>query len=115
MSKRYWLAAALALGGCATRDYTPVAITQPGDDALGCAAIAQQIADNNAAEAMFIRKDKNTESGNVAKTIGTALPYVGILVGATTDLSNEDQVKARALADRNEHLDYLAKKKGCTP
>ena len=39
----------------------------------------------------------------------------GILVAATTDLSNQDQVKARALADRNERLAYLAKQKGCTP
>lgn len=108
------LLAVLLLGGCATHDYTPVAITQAGDSELSCPAIAQQIADNNTAEGAFIRKDKNAEAGNVVKTVGTAIPYVGILVGATMDLSNEDQVKARALADRNEHLAYLAKQKGCT-
>jgi hypothetical protein len=32
---------------------------------------------------------------------------------ASTDLSNEEQVKARALADRIERLQYLAKQKGC--
>jgi hypothetical protein len=114
LPRTYLLAAALLLGGCATRTYTPVAISQPGDDALSCPVIAQQIADNNAAEAVFVRKDKNAESGNAVKTVGTAIPYVGILVGATMDLSNEDQAKARALADRNEHLAYLAKQKGCT-
>jgi hypothetical protein len=107
------LGAALFLGACAARDYTPVAISQPHDDDLSCEQISQEIAGNTVAEAAFVQKDRRTENGNVAKTIGTAIPYVGILVGATTDLSNEAQVKARALADRNEHLEYLAKQRGC--
>ena len=89
-------------------------MSQPGDEDLSCDALQQQIAANTTAGAEFQRRDKQTENGNVAKTIGSAIPYVGILVGATTDLSNEDQVKARALADRNERLENLAKQKGCT-
>lgn len=109
------LAVALCLSGCAAPVFTSVAMSQPGDDALDCAALHQQIADNTAAGAAAARADKRTENGNVAKTVGSAIPYVGLLVAATTDLSNQDQVKARALADRNERLAYLAKQKGCTP
>jgi hypothetical protein len=106
---------ALGLCGCAAREVVPVAMVQSGDEQLGCDALKQQIADNSAAEQGYEAKDKEVERQNVAKGIGSAIPYAGILIGATTDLSNSEQVKARALADRNEHLAYLAKQKGCAP
>lgn len=108
------LAALLLLGGCAAKEFTAPAMSRPGDENLSCTEIRQQILDNNAAADVFLRKDKNVEAGNTAKTIASAIPYVGILVAASNDLSNEEQVKARALADRNEQLGYLAKQKGCT-
>lgn len=88
-------------------------MVQPGDNALSCTALAQQIADNQKSEGDYLHQDKQVENGNVAKGVGSALPFVGPLVAASTDLSNEEQVKARALSDRNERLAYLAKQKGC--
>lgn len=82
---------------------------------MDCAALKQQISQNEAAAEDFLRKDKQAENGNVAKTVvGAAIPVVGLLLAASYDLSNEEQVKARALVDRDERLRYLAKKKGCT-
>ncbi|MBV9992806.1 MAG: hypothetical protein JOZ72_16120 [Alphaproteobacteria bacterium] len=106
-------ASALCLCGCAAREVTPVSMSQPGDDALSCDAIAQQIAANGAAEAKYRHDDKEVENGNIAKGVGSAAPFVGPLIAGSTDLSNEEQVKARSLADRNEQLRYLANRKGC--
>jgi hypothetical protein len=90
-------------------------MTRPDDEALTCAALQQQIADNNDAEAHFQQADKDVETTNVAKGIGGAIPFAGPLIVGSIDLSNEEQVKARALADRNEHLAYLAKQRKCAP
>jgi hypothetical protein len=115
ITKGLLLAAALGLGGCAAHDYKPVAMVQPGDDAMSCSDISKQMADNETAAAAFIRADKRVETGNTIKTVGSAIPYLGILIAASNDLSNEEQAKARALIDRNERLSYLAKQKGCSP
>lgn len=87
-------------------------MAQVGDDDLGCPALKQQIAANSAAMDQLLRKDKQVEQENVVKNVAGAM-LVGPLAMGSTDLSNEEQVKARALADRNEHLIYLAKRKGC--
>jgi len=107
------IALAVCLSGCATREYTTVAMAQPGDDALTCGEIQKQMADNEAVEAQHRKADKDVEAGNIAKGVGSAIPYAGILIAASTDLSNEEQAKARALADRNERLAALAKQKNC--
>jgi len=104
---------ALLLSACAAREYTPVSMVQAGDDDLTCAAINQQIADNTAAQATFEKKDRDVENGNTAKVVASAIPYVGMVALANADLSNEEQAKARAISDRNEHLEYLKKQKGC--
>lgn len=87
---------------------------QPGDDALSCAQINQQIADNTAAEGKFAHADRQVENGNTAKVVGGAVPFVGPLIVGSADLSNEEQVKLRALADRNEHLAFIATQKKCS-
>jgi len=89
-------------------------MAQAGDESLDCAAISQQLAENDKAIEAFVKKDKQVENGNVAKGVGSAVPYVGILIAMSADLSNVEQVRARSLIDRNEELNYLAKKKGCT-
>jgi hypothetical protein len=33
----------------------------------------------------------------------------------STDLSNDEQIRGRALVDRDERLRFLAKRKQCTP
>ena len=80
---------------------------------MSCDVLNAQIAANTASEAAYEKKDKQVENGNIAKGVGSAAPFVGPIIAASTDLSNEEQVKARALADRNEQLTYLAKHKGC--
>lgn len=101
------------LCSCAAREVTPVRITQSGDEALPCTQLQRQIADNQTEEAKLLVKDKEVERDNVVKTVGAAILYVGIAIAAQTDLSNEQQVKARALADRDEWLRILVKRKGC--
>jgi hypothetical protein len=91
----------------------PVSMTAAGDESLDCPALQQQIAQHEAAARDFLVKDKQVERANTAKVAASAIPYLGILITASTDMSNEEQVKARALVDRNEWLTLLAKRKGC--
>jgi hypothetical protein len=86
---------------------------QDGDRTLSCPALDRQIADNEAAAAQLLHKDKDVERKNTAKVVAGAVPYVGLLLVASTDLSNEEQVKARAIIDRNEWLNFLVRQKGC--
>jgi hypothetical protein len=107
-------ACALLLSGCAAADVTPVRMSQPGDVSLSCEALKQQIADNTAAAEKFLKRDHQVEEANTAKQVGGVIPIAGLLLVASTDLSNKEQIEARALADRDEHLRYLAKQKNCT-
>jgi hypothetical protein len=110
-----FIASAVWLTGCAARDVTPVAMTQVGDDQLGCPALIEQLKANRLAADKFLREDKAVEAGNVAKGVTGAIfaPIGLLLILATTDLSNEEQIKARSLADRNEQLIFLARSKDC--
>lgn len=103
-----------ALSACATREVAPVAMSQPGDAELGCADIEQQLKANHQAETELAGEDKQVAQTNVAKGVGSVVPGVGILLAASTDLSNSEQVRARALADRNQELEFLSTKRGCT-
>lgn len=107
-------ASAAFLLGCAAAEVTPVRMAQPGDESLSCEALAQEIAKNTAAAEQFIKSDKGVENANIAKGVGSAIPYVGILLAASTDLSNKEQIQGRALVDRDERLTFLSKQKHCT-
>ncbi len=100
------LVIAALIAGCGTRSVTPMAMMQPGDDRLDCPAIIEQIKVNRPAMATYLTKDKQVEQANV----------FFVLIGPTflIDLSNEEQIKARALADRNDRLVLLGRAKGCT-
>ena len=89
-------------------------MAQPGDESLDCAALSQEIAKNTAAAEDFVKRDHKVEQANAVKTVGSAIPYLGLLVMMSTDLSNKEQVEARALIDRDERLEFLAKQKNCT-
>lgn len=88
-------------------------MVQAGDAKLTCVEIDGQLGANQAAAREFLKKDKQVEQGNTAKNIGSAIPMVGVFLLASTDLSNSEQIKARALMDRDEQLRYLKKQKGC--
>lgn len=89
-------------------------MAQPGDEQLSCAELDHQIQINEAAAKDFIKKDKQVENGNTAKTVLSATPFIGILSAMAIDLSNVEQIKARAILDRNEQLTFLKKQKGCS-
>jgi hypothetical protein len=105
--------AALTLAGCATRQVTPVRMSQPGDASLSCAELAGQIAANRASAEKLLKQDKKVAEGNTAKSVGGALPMVGVFLLASNDFSNAEQIQARALIDRDEQLRFLKKQKGC--
>jgi hypothetical protein len=111
--KSLLVGSALLLSSCAAKQFAATPMAQPGDAALSCPELKQQISANRATAEEFARKDKQVEQGNVAKNVGGIVPGVGLLLVASTDLSNEEQVKVRAMIDRNEQLTYLAKRKGC--
>ncbi len=100
--------------GCAARNVTPVQMAQPGDEMLDCAALARQIAANEDAATRFLHRDKQVEQANTARNVGSVIPGVGLLLVLSTDLSNQEQILARALIDRDEQLRFLAKRKQCT-
>jgi hypothetical protein len=110
----FLLIASLSLpAACAAQDVTPVRISQDGDAALGCAAIRQQMDENRVAAAKYLKDDRLVEQRNTALTVAGFIPWAGLLTAAMTNLSNQDQIRARALLDRQERLEYLAKQKGC--
>lgn len=79
--------AAICLSGCAAKNVVPMRMTQPGDENLDCQALKQQIQTNRAAAEDFVRKDKQVEHQNTAKVVGGAIPFIGILIASSTDLS----------------------------
>ena len=81
-------------------------MTQLGDDRLDCPALIEQIKTNRLSIASYLTKDKQVAQANA----------FFVLIGPTfmVDLSNEEQIKARALADRNDRLVFLGRSKGCT-
>lgn len=101
------------MSACAAANVQPVHMVQAGDEALGCDALKQEITKNSAAAQKFIERDHQVSQANTAKVVGSAIPYIGLLVLASSDLSNKEQVEARALIDRDEHLEFLSKQKNC--
>lgn len=109
------LAAVIALTcpllSCAARQVTPVSMTQPTDDRLACPEIDQEIKSNQTAAAELLQRNREVNQANAAKVVASV-----VLTGwmaLTIDLSNEEQIKMRALADRNEALALLKTKKRC--
>jgi hypothetical protein len=104
----------LTLAACGTRHVTPVSMSQRGDETLTCSELFEELRVNRSDALRLTARDRNVEQGNVAKNVvGGLLAPIGLLLIATSDLSNEEQVKARSLTDRNERLIYLARTKGC--
>lgn len=97
--------------GCAARPVTPVMMSQPGDDALSCEQLDQQIAANRNAAVELVRKDKEVEQGNTAKIV--AATVFSVWLAMSIDLSHEEQIVMRSLYDRNERLVALKQVKSC--
>jgi hypothetical protein len=108
-----WAVACVAvlLLGCAARTVRPVAMSQPGDATLSCAAIDAQMANNATAAADFLHRDQQLEGRNAA-AVGASL-LIGLPAVALMDLTREEQIQFRALSDRNQHLQSLKDTKPC--
>jgi hypothetical protein len=105
--------AALAwpLASCAARQVSPVAMTQPTDDRLTCPEIDQEMKSNQATAAELLEKNKEVDQANAAKVVASVV--LSGWFALTVDLSHEEQIKMRALADRNEALASLKTNKRC--
>jgi hypothetical protein len=66
---------------------------------------------NQAAAAELLQKNNEVDQANVAKVVASVV--LSGWIAFTVDLSNEEKIKMRALADRNEALALLKTKKGC--
>jgi hypothetical protein len=108
------IVATLCIAGCAATHVTPVAMAQSGDDQLTCSQLSERIAANRAAVVTLVRSDKQVEDGNVAKLAIGVVPIAGLFAIASVNLSNEDQVRARSIVDRNNRLIALTHSKGCS-
>ncbi len=103
----------LLISACAASQVTPVAMSQPGDGALDCGQLSAQRSSNNQQALVLLHDDSIVADRNAAKTVAGVLPGIGILIVLSTDLSNSEQIRARALIDRDEELAYLMKKQDC--
>lgn len=105
------LALTLPLLACAAREAHPVAISQPGDAELTCEQMAEEIARNEAEALRLAEADKKVVESNIgAGVAGTLIFWPALLA---TDLSNAEQIRLRALRDRNANLERLRGARGC--
>lgn len=109
------LAAVVALAwplvSCAARQVTPVAMTQATDDRMTCAEIDREMKSNQAAAAELLEKNQEVNQANAAKVVASVVLSSWIIL--SVDLSKEEQIKMRALADRNEALALLKAQRRC--
>jgi len=103
---------ALGLAGCqTTRQANPVAMSQPGDASLDCAAIQAAQARNRAEAARLAKLDEGVALGNaLAVTVSRAWFWPAVM---GVDLSDAEEIEARALYDRNRRLAEIGGRKGC--
>lgn len=99
------------LANCAARQVNPVAMTQPTDDRMTCPQIDQEMKSNQAAAAELLEKNKEVDQANAAKVVASVV--LSGWFALTVDLSHEEQIKMRALADRNEALASLKANRRC--
>jgi hypothetical protein len=86
-------------------------MTQPTDDRMTCPEIDREMKSNQAVGAELLQKNAEVDQANAAK-VAASIVLSGWFA-LTVDLSHEEQIKMRALADRNEALAALKAKKRC--
>ena len=102
------LAAALVLGGCAGRDPNPVAVVQPGDASLDCAAIQAEVLANN----KTVQGLASDEGGKVAQNVTAGV--VGLFIWPlwfAMDFKGAASKEEAALQSRQRYLAVLAAQK----
>ncbi len=106
------LALALLLGACAGRAPAPVAVVQPMDETMDCAAIQAEVAANSQRMAAL-----GTESGaKVAQNVVAGVAgAIFILPLFLMDFQGAAGIDERALQSRNAYLATLARSRCRTP
>ena len=104
------IVAALMLGGCAGRDPNPVAVVQPGDAQLDCAAIQAEVLANN----KTVQQLASDEGGKVAQNVTAGV--VGLFIWPVwfaMDFKGAASKEEAALQSRQQYLAVLAAQKHC--
>jgi hypothetical protein len=105
------VALVIFIASCAAQTVTPVAISQSTDNQLTCAQIDQEIKSNQLTAADLLKKNKKVQEENTAKVVASVV--LSGWIALSVDLSHEEQIRMRALSDRNEELLRLKKQKKC--
>lgn len=105
------LLAAVAVQGCQTRNAAPVRVSQAGDQALDCEQLRLMQVQNGKDAIRLAKLDEGVAIGNaIAVAINQLWFWPGIF---GVDMSDAEEIEARALYDRNRRLDEIAKAKAC--
>jgi hypothetical protein len=101
----------LAIGACQTRTATPVHLAQPGDGAMSCSEIAGEMVSNRKQAAKLAKLDEGIALSNaVAMTLSQVWFWPAIM---GVDMSDVEEIEARALMQRNDRLAALAGQRDC--
>lgn len=105
--------AVVLVAGCQSRQAKPVHVSQAGDQQLECAQLAEMQLQNRLEAARLAKLDEGVALGNaIAMTLSRAWFWPAIF---GVDMSDAEQIEARALQDRNRRLQEIAARKGCAP
>lgn len=101
----------LAIAACQTRTATPVHLAQPGDEILSCDAIADERNANRASALKLAKLDEGVAVSNAFAMTLSQVWFWPAIFGV--DMSDVEEIEARALMQRNDRLSGLAQRKGC--
>jgi len=99
------LALALVLGACAGRAPAPVAVVQPMDDRMNCAAIQAEVAANSQRIAALGAESGAKVAQNVVAGVTGAFFILPLFL---MDFQGAAGIDERALQSRNQYLSTLA-------
>lgn len=102
---------ALAIAACQTRTAAPVHLAQPGDDVLSCEAIAEERTVNRKAALKLAKLDEGVAMSNAFAMTLSQVWFWPAIFGV--DMSDVEEIEAKALMQRNDRLTNLAERKGC--
>ena len=110
MKKNLLLAAAVVLTACAGRSPQPVAVVQPQDRYMDCAAIEAEILANN----KTVQGLASDEGGKVAQNVAAGV--VGLFIWPVwfaMDFQGTAGKEEAALESRQQYLAVLAEQRNC--
>ncbi len=105
------LATTLALAACQSRQASPAQMSQAGDARLECAQIRSMQAANRREAARLAKLDEGVAIGNAVAVGLSKVWFWPAVMGV--DMSDVEEIEARALLDRNRRLAEIGRAKGC--